>query len=437
MSDLVRKLTGARLVDAMQLVSPGLVSSPYLHWDELRYKTPPPGLTSEEWWAGVKLARRSLLRELPLTDVSAAPFRYALPDEVLQAIETIGRDSSGHIGVNEAVTNSSTRDRYLVNSLIEEAITSSQLEGASTSRRVAKDMLRTGRQPKDRSERMIYNNYIAMRRVGELRNTAMTPELVCELHRLVTEGTLDNPDSAGRLQRPDEIRVAVYDDEDQRLHVPPAAEDLPRRLELLCEFANGDLDSVYLPPVLRAVALHFMMGYDHYFEDGNGRTARALFYWSMLNQGYWLTEFLTISKILKEAPAQYARSFLHTETDENDLTYFFIYQLRVLQRAISELHEYLSRKMLEVRELQKALASRPGQFNHRQLALLEHASKTPGAKYTMQSHARSHNSSNETSRSDLLGLVALGLLTRERIGRSFYYTPVPGLSDKLQDLAAP
>ena len=68
-------------------------------------------------------------------------------------------------------------------------------------------------------------------------------------------------------------------------------------------------------PVLRATlpAIHFMVGYDHYFEDGNGRTARAFFYWSMLRQGYWLAEFLSISRVLRAAPARYARSFLLTE----------------------------------------------------------------------------------------------------------------------------
>ena len=57
--------------------------------------------------------------------------------------------------------------RFLVNSLMEEAIRSSQLEGATTSRRVAKEMLRTGREPRDRSERMIANNYRALQFMRE------------------------------------------------------------------------------------------------------------------------------------------------------------------------------------------------------------------------------------------------------------------------------
>jgi Fic family protein len=122
------------------------------------------------------------------------------PDEIFRLTEEISRRASGMIAVPEPVTNPATRDRYVVNSLIEEAITSSQLEGASTSRRVAKEMIRSGRNPKDRSERMILNNYNGMLRVGELRDKDLTPDLVCELHRIITEGTLDDPAAAGQVQ---------------------------------------------------------------------------------------------------------------------------------------------------------------------------------------------------------------------------------------------
>jgi len=145
-----------------------------------------------------------------------------------------------------------------VRSLIEEAMTSSQLEGASTSRVRAKQMLREDRAPRDRSEQMILNNYSAMQRVIELRDERLTPELVCEIHRIVTDGTLDDPADAGRLQRPGELRVRIYgtQTEEQVLHVPPPAETLPERLETLCGFANdvdrSDGTVPYMPPLLRA-----------------------------------------------------------------------------------------------------------------------------------------------------------------------------------------
>lgn len=438
LDEIMTKLGGEspeRFLELVASMRQGLeTSETYLPWDELRYRKPPEGLSLEEWWLCVKLTRNSMRRVLPLVDKAGKPFTYALPDSVLRAIESTSRSLSGNITVSEQVTDPATRDRYLINSLIQEAITSSQLEGASTSRIVAKDMIRSGRRPQTHSERMILNNYAAMRRITELRDEPFSSERVLELHRIVTEGTLEDPSAAGRLQWEDEERVAVFDHDEEVLHYPPPASELPERLERLCRFANGEQDSAYLPPVLRAITVHFMIGYDHPFEDGNGRTARVLFYWSMIKQGYWLTEFLVISQILKNAPSKYARSFLHTEQDEGDLTYFHVYQLGVLERAIKQLHEYLKRKMHEVREFQHSLSLLPGQFNHRQLAVLEHAVRNPSAQYTAQSHASSHAVTIETARQDLLALERMNLMHKVRISKANTWFPIENLAEALRTL---
>ena len=405
----------------------------YHSWDALRFKTPPSGLTSEEWWFRTRWARRSVQREIPdLLTKDGQPFTYTLPDSLLKLNDEVTRGASGQISISEQVTNSVSRDRYIVSSLIEEAITSSQLEGAVTSRRVAKEMIRSGRKPKNLSETMILNNYRAMRRIAELRRQPFTPELVCEVHRIVTEGTLEDPNAAGVIQSDDDARIAVWGDGDQLLHRPPPVAELPERLRRLCNFANGLESDEYVPPALRAVAVHFMMGYDHYFEDGNGRTARAMFYWSMLREGFWLTEFLTISRILKNAPAQYARSFLLTEQDEGDLTHFFLYQLSVFVRAIAELHSYLGKKAGELREVQHRIRATPGEYNHRQLALLEHAVKSPHASYTAESHARSHNVSQQSARNDLAVLEQRMLLRKTKVGKRFAWIPAADISRILQ-----
>jgi Fic family protein len=209
--------------------------------------------------------------------------------------------------------------------------------------------------------------------------------------------------------------------------------ELEWRLERLCAFANESSDAAaYMPAVLRAVAVHFMVGYDHYFEDGNGRTARALFYWLMLRNGYWLTEFLTISRILKKAPARYGQAYLHTEQDDGDLTYFFIHQLGVITRAINELHEYLAIKARELREISQVIKARPGEYNYRQLALLENACREMGAAYTIRSHARSHRVSGETARHDLMDLERRGLLARSKAGRQFSWTAVADIQERLK-----
>ena len=426
-----------RLLDILKTVDGQNGHEDYVHWDKLRHLTPPTGITSEEWWVAIKFARRPLWRRLPLKDAAGAPFVYAMPDELLRLLHFVDQRCSGEIAMSEMVTaDEQARRHYLVSSLMEEAIRSSQLEGATTSRAVAKELLRSGRAPKNRSERMIVNNYLALQYMREEISDELRPEAVLELQRILTDGTLDNPDAAGRLQRPDEERVAVYDRATGELtHQPPPADQLPERLKALCHFANqaGEKHGAFMHPVVRGVLLHFWLAYDHPFEDGNGRTARALFYWYMRTRGYWLVEYLSISRILRKAPAQYSKSFLLTETDERDTTYFVLYQLQVLQRAVRELHEHLRTKMDEVRSVEQLIKG-SAEFNHRQLALLSNAVRDTSQRYTMQSHSASHGVTHETARSDLGDLTARGLLERRRDGRKHVFVAVEDLAERLKTL---
>jgi Fic family protein len=406
----------------------------YRHWDTLRHLQPPQGLTLEEWWFGVKFARSKLRRDLPLRDTAGRSFGYALTDALFRMLHQIDQRASGAISVSEVVTNASSRDRYLVSSLIEEAVTSSQLEGASTTGQVAREMLRSGRPPATHGERMILANYRAMEFVRSVRTEPMSIELLLALHGEVTAGTLD-PAAAGRFQTSDDERVGVYWNDATLLHTPPPAEQLPERMGALCAFANGLDGETFVHPVARAVLLHFWLAYDHPFEDGNGRAARAVFYWAMLHQGYWLTEYLSISSILRRAPARYAKSFLYVETDDNDVTYFLLAQLRVIQRAIDALHAFLERKMCEVRNVEDLLRRAPG-FNHRQLALLGHALRHPDGRYTFDSHRRSHNVAYQSARTDLLALEDKGLLERVQYGRAFHFFPVGDLAERLGSMSA-
>lgn len=405
----------------------------YLHWHDLRRRPAPFGLSHEEWWIAVKYGRVSRLRPLPLLDKGGESFQFGVPDQVLAELHEIDRGLGFAVNVPEAITAPETRDHYIVSSLIQESITSSQLEGAATTREVAKEMLRTGRPPRDKSERMILNNYHTMQRIRELREQPLTPELVLELHALVTDGTLDRPEAAGRI-RGDNENVRVEDFEGNVFHVPPPASELSARLRAMCEFANGVTPDFFVHPVLRAIVLHFWLAYDHPFVDGNGRTARALFYWSMLRQNYRLFEFISISQILLRAPTRYAQAFLHTETDGNDLTYFVLHQTEVIREAVQSLHEYVELKTKELRQAEKKLRGLVG-LNHRQQALLAHAMREPQTRYLIEGHRRSHNVAFQTARDDLFSLVERGLLTVQKERRSNVFRAPRDLGDKLSALA--
>jgi Fic family protein len=434
LEDLMQKLDPNSWIEAVSAPASVVPRDSYLHWNKLRYLDPPAGLSSEQWWLKVKWTRNDELRQLPLTDAEGAPFGFTLPDIVLRHLHHVDQRCSGEVGMDEIVTSEREAGRrFLVNSLMEEAIRSSQLEGATTSRVVAKEMLRSGRAPQDRSERMILNHFQALEFMREEMGDELTPDSILELHRIITEGTLRDPTAAGRLQRPGEPRVAVFDrDGEDPVHIPPPAEQLPERMERLCRFANEGDGEPFVHPVLRAILLHFWIAYDHPFEDGNGRTARILFFWAMQSRGYWLAEYLPISRLIRNAPAKYGRAFMETETDGGDTTYFLIHQLEVIEKAIADLHLYLERKVTEVRDVERLLQDNAS-LNGRQLALLIDAVRRPTAIYSFDSHARSHRVSHETARSDLRALVQSGFLIPRRKGRKHLFEPVRDLPERLRE----
>src|SRR6266542_3662334 len=415
---LPSKKLGTILAEAVRSEAEGK----YRHWDTIRHLTPPAGFTREQWWGATKLVRQPALKPLPLWDSEEKQFRYAITDMIARLLHEIDLGAGGNIGMPDPIANPQTRSQYVMHSLFQEAVTSSQLEGAATTRAAAKEMLRTGRPPRTRGERMILNNYLTMQRIAEWK-----------------ERPLDDPDAAGRLRRTDE-KITVQDAiTGEVFHSPPPADQLSDRLKALCEFANGSVLDVAKPlgrfvhPAVRAILLHFWLAYDHPFVDGNGRTARALFYWSMLRQGYWLFEFVSISEILVKAPAQYAISFLYTETDDNNATYFLHYQCEVIRRAITSLHDYIDRKSKELRETEAALRGTT-ELNHRQQALITHALRHPGTRYTIQSHRRSHGIVYETARHDLMALAKSGLLEMRKAARAFTFVAPPDLAARLQQI---
>ncbi|MBK8095179.1 MAG: Fic family protein [Verrucomicrobiaceae bacterium] len=407
----------------------------YLHWDDLQTRNPPAGLSKEEWWLLMKTGRQFARQELPLIDKKGQPFRFSIVPEMFEALHHIDQSCAGNIAMPDHVSklaeNSATQTRYKINSLMEEAVTSSLLEGAAVTREKARDLLRSGRKPRDKGERMIVNNFITMQHLQKIKDRPLTPDLVLEIHAMISRDALDKTDAAGRLRRADEP-IEVADDEDNVLHIPPAAAQLPERLAAMCQFANEQHLRGYLHPVIRAIVLHFWLAYDHPFVDGNGRTARALFYWAMVHGGLWLFEFISISQALLRAPAYYYRAFLLAESDDNDLNYFILHQVRCIEESIQNLHDYLARKSAQRKTQQESLRQ-AGWVNPRQRALLEHAlENTETGRYTFDSHQRSHGISSMTARSDLLSLEDKGLLTSRIEGKQRVFQPVPDLESVLK-----
>ena len=409
------------------------VNDKYLHWDKFRFYDVPPGLTKEQVWAAIQLSRSPpTLNLLPIrfTDKKVNDkIAYWIPPQQQEWLHILDQKAGGNVGLDSQFGIRDHDDHYLIGSLMEEAIASSQLEGASTTRKVAKKILESGRKPRDRSERMIVNNYRAILEIRNLKNVSLTSDLIVHLQTILTKDTLDDPDHSGRFRRTEDDIVVADTGSDTILHVPPDAGTVAARIEELCAFAN-DGGKPFIHPVIKAIAIHFAIGYIHPFCDGNGRTARALFYWYMLKKGYWLFEYLPISRVILKQPVQYARAYLYTECSNGDLTYFTHYNLKVIDRAIGELHRYLDRKKVEIKEVTAALDNHPD-LNFRQIELLSDAVKHSGSPTSIRMHARRFRISYGTARTDLLDLEAKGFLLQRKLKKRLYFFPHDDLVKKI------
>lgn len=416
-------------------VGPTDAKGRYLHWDELKHREPPKGYSIEEWWAITKLFRHKLIKIPGFIAKENLAFVFCTPDCVLKELLWVDQNAAGRINFANQRPDHQMGIQHIVNSFIEEAISSSQMEGATTTRKIAHEMLRQGRKPLDKSELMIFNNYHAMEYIKKNKENELSSAMIFELHSILTNGTLDNQRAEGKYRTSDDIFVSDPFD-GTPVYFPPKAEQLSERMERLCKFANERESTYFLHPVIRAIILHFMLAYDHPFEDGNGRTARALFYWSMLKSGYWLAEYISISTQIKKAQSQYSRSFLQTETDGNDLTYFIIHQLSVMREAIEEIGKYLERKEKEGQEALKLLQSNPklrAKLNLRQLSSLRHALKNPGFIYTILGHKNTWQISYQTARNDLFALSDnLKLLVKDKMGKHYIFVSPADLNHRMK-----
>ncbi len=406
----------------------------YLYWDTFKYLELPPAISKELGWAYLKLTRNSQIRKTPLKDIKNNPFGYWLPDIALKILHEIDQNAGGQILIDDPRVRMGEKERYLVSSIMEEAIASSQLEGAATTRKKAKEMLKLGKKPATTAEQMIFNNYMTIKNIKELIKKPLSKELIIEIQASITKDTLEDKTAVGRFKKEGEENEVIDKADGTVLFQPPLVSEIEERIKTLCDYANEEQGEVFVHPVVKAVLLHFGLAYIHPFVDGNGRTARALFYWYMLKNKYWLFEYLSISRILVRAPGQYKRAYLYSEIDGQDLTYFLMFNLRAVNLAIRGLHAYLTKQQQELKETTQLIRKYPG-LNHRQYDLLYHVVSDPTAIYTFKFQKNIHNVSYETARADLLELEKRGFLTRIKTkGKEFVFTPSKDITKKLKDL---
>ena len=386
----------------------------YLHWDELRYRELP--IEAEKMWVLLKSAR---MLQAKVLDFGEWTFQYVLTGETLRKLHLLDTKGAGNLESGPGGVSAVDRKRYIVNSLMEEAIASSQLEGAATTREAAKKMLRHKSKPKDYSQKMILNGYQTMQMITEMRNKSIDVETLLNIHREIVRGTLEETEDEGRFRDNNEIVVANPQDVSIVYHTPPDYKKIPDLMEEFCKFASTDEDD-FIHPLIKGIILHFLIGYIHPFTDGNGRCARSIFYWYMLSRSYWLFEYMPISRILLHSKTKYAKAYLYTETDYNDLTYFINYNLSAIEKALEDFENYIAFKKHEQHEIMQIIETSEN-LNLRQADILKSLLKEPERYVSITEIKSKYNVAYDTARNDMQYLAKLGYIEMIKRGRSYMY----------------
>ena len=385
------------------------IEDEYLYWDKVKYLTP-KGVDPQLFWGAVKMKRQMQLQTIRFGKYT---FSFMITPLMQSLLHEFDLKMGGSLSANGVI---SPRDRqiYLVNSIMEEAIASSQMEGASTTRKVAKDMLRKELRPKNRSQQMIVNNYATIKQLVEEKGQVLDLNMLLDIHRSITTNTLDNPEDEGRLRQTDDIYV-IDAITGSVAHTPPSHTEIEELLHDLFAFASDKDKSNFIHPIIKGIILHFMLAWIHPFVDGNGRTARSLVYWYMLKKDYWMTEYLSISRVIYKNKKRYERMFLYTEADHMNMTYFIQHNLQVMKKAYEDLKTYLSVKM-EERNSVLQYCDIEG-INERQMQILKIINDTPSLVLSSLEVSNRFGISDKTARTDLKVLTELGYLKRIAINK--------------------
>ena len=385
------------------------INADYLYWDKVKYKPLPEGYTPQMLWTYVKASR--------VRRVITVWKKYDIILCITSQMQRMCHDFDMKFGSFWEADNepqSPEKKYYLSSSLMEEAIYSSKMEGASTTRVVAKEMLRKKKSPQNKAQQMIANNYATIQYIVEHKDEPLTEEGLLYIHKLMTEKTLDNPDDAGRFRTNDNVVVADMVEGDV-VYTPPTFKDIPEFVSTLCDFFNNDNPRTFIHPIIKGIIIHFMVAYMHPFVDGNGRTARALFYWYMLKENYKLTEYMSISRVIAKSKTSYEKSFRYTENDDNDMGYFVAYNLRALEISFQQLRDYIQRKQREKKAANAFMLA--GNINQRQALVLQRLTEEPDTIFTVKDVQELFSVSSMTARKDLADLVQQGYLTEIAINK--------------------
>ena len=379
----------------------------YLTTEEIKYRLKQQGKTDVEW--------ESVSQEIIFTRKTGAitlflnsmePKFWFYPADVIHKkiheIEVLGKDLYEQINRNAPF-----RNDFLLDAAIEEAIASAIYEGAHSTRAQAEQLIASGLRPKNKDEWMLINNFKAMKWVKDNRKKSLTSDVILNLHRIVTENTLEGDDVnfQGKF-RNDTVFVGPH----EGIKYTKIEQAIEEMIQIITHNPR------YIHPLLKGILVHYFMGYIHPFFDGNGRTARALFYFKSIRNNLNYVELLSVSAYLRIHGKQYENSFLKVKENEYDLTYFIDFCLDSMCSALKEVSRKIN-YLLRMADLKDRF-----ELSQNQVGLIQRMALHKFRTINIEEYAQLISKSREFARQELKALLDVNLVFEIKLGKKLVYT---------------
>ena len=285
-----------------------------------------------------------MIEDKKFTDLKKMQYKYSKPavDEMLQLLKEnrymlfpmrdfkgeaiIYLDELAHISTKYAkllLSHQTDAEAFGTHAMEDEIFCTLDIENINTSKESIRKIL-AGFAPRDESEERIYGMKKGLEFISDYHNE-ITEENLYKLYMMAVGNYLDpeNRLPEGCKYRND----AVYVVGGRETHEGFPHELLPKYMYAFVNFINVETD---IDDLAKAAIIHFYMAYLHPYFDGNGRMARLLQMWYLVQRGYAAAMFVSMSSLIRDSRNLYYKAYQQIEENAKisgciDVTPFVLY----------------------------------------------------------------------------------------------------------------
>lgn len=216
----------------------------------------------------------------------------------------------------------------------DEIIATSAIESIDFSRDSVRRILK-GMAPNDEQENRILGVKHGLEFIADTGNK-ITEDNLYQLYMMTIGDFLTGDDKLldGNLYRHDTVYVVS----DRVEHSGLDHKKVPEFMKSLIAFINAEDD---INDLIKAAIIHFYIAYVHPYFDGNGRMARLVHLWFLLQNGYQSALFIPFSSQIEKSRKAYYDAFTAVEENKNysgkiDVTPFILYFINNVYNKIND-----------------------------------------------------------------------------------------------------